>query len=98
VVVWRGEQPELEEDRVDVRLDRLRAEEQRLADRTVRPALGHQAEDLALARRQLLERVVVVASTEQLCDDVRIDDGAAVRDPSHGPRNSSSSTTRSFSR
>ena len=58
VLVGRGRQPELAEDAVDVRVDRLLAEEEAPADRGVRMALGDQAEQLALARRQLRQPVV----------------------------------------
>ena len=84
VVVGRRQEAELEEDRVDVRLDGLRAEEELLADRPVRAALRDQAEHLALPGRQLVERVVVAPAAEELRDDVGVDDGAAVRDAADG--------------
>ena len=49
VIVGRRQQLELREDVGDVRLDRLRREEQAVADRLVRAALGHQRQHLALA-------------------------------------------------
>ena len=61
------------DDRVDVRLDRLRTDDELLADATVRKALGHELENLALARRQLVERALVALAAEELGDDLRID-------------------------
>ena len=51
------------------------------ADALVRAALGHQGEDLPLARRELLERIDLPASREELFDDRSVDDALARCDP-----------------
>ena len=73
---------ELLEDRPDVLLDSPLREDERLGDRGVAPALGHLGEDLAFARRQLVERraVALAIGGEQLLDDARVDRGAALGD------------------
>ena len=80
MVVRGGAQAELEEDRVDVRLDRPRAEEEPAADALVGEPFGHQGEHLALARRQLVDRALVVLPAEQLRDHDRVDRRAAAAD------------------
>ena len=52
----------------------------------VRAALGHQAEHLALARRQRLERLAAALPAEQLGDHLGVDDGAPGGDPAHRRR------------
>ena len=54
-----------------------------LGDRLVRAALGHQLEHLALARRQLLERIVAAAPADELRDDGRVERRAALGDAAH---------------
>ena len=73
---------ELLEDRADVLLDGPLREHQRLRDRGVAPALGHLGEDLALARRQLVERrgVPLAVGGEELLDEARVDRGPALGD------------------
>ena len=44
-------------------------------------ALGHQGEHLALSRRQHVERP---ATRDELPHDLRVEGGAALRDPPHG--------------
>src|SRR6266567_6170915 len=61
------------EDAVHVRLDRLGAEEELLADALVGAAFGHQAEYLAFACGEFAERPLVAATAEQLADDFRVD-------------------------
>src|SRR6478735_2782907 len=56
VVVGRRDELELREDVRDVGFDGLRSEEESIADRLVRAALGHQPEDLVLALGQVVER------------------------------------------
>src|SRR5690242_4615742 len=58
VVVRDRLEAELPEDRVNVGLDGLRAEEELAPDAGVRAALGHELEDAPLAVCQLLDRVV----------------------------------------
>ena len=50
----------------------------------VRAALGHQAEHLALARGQVVERVAAPGAGEELRDDLRVDHGAAGGDAVDG--------------
>jgi hypothetical protein len=59
-----------------VALDRLQLEVQPVRDRLVRPSLRHQAKDLALPRRQLVEGRVLPRPPEQARDDFGVDDGA----------------------
>src|SRR5436189_206690 len=75
--------PQLVEDRGHVRLDGLRAEEELRADARIRAALGHQPENPALSRAQLVDRIVPAAVADELRDDLRIHCGAAARDASH---------------
>lgn len=56
MVLDRGFEPELGEDRADVALDRLELDGQPLRDGNVRASFRHQAQDLPLSRRQLVER------------------------------------------
>src|SRR3954452_18886485 len=58
VVVGRRRQSELVEDVAHVLLDRAVGDHQLRGDRMIRTALGHQLEDLALARGQGLERIL----------------------------------------
>src|SRR3954470_6211699 len=74
-------QPQLEEDAAHVALDRLRAEEAQLADAPVGVALGHQPEDLALARGELVERPGLTRAVEQAVDDRRVEHALARRAP-----------------
>ena len=83
VVVLGGRQPELDEDVRDVLLDRALGDDQRLGDRGVRAALGHQPEHLALARGELVERAVV-ARAEQLGDGLGVERRAALGDAADG--------------
>src|SRR5215471_16485728 len=77
MVVGRAGDPQLAEDAVDVALDRLRAEHQLLADAVVRAPFGHQAEHLALACGELVERAVVASPSKQLAHHLGIDGGAS---------------------
>ena len=70
-------QVELAEDRADMGLDGPLREPELLGDARVRPALRHQAEHLALARRQLIERVVSRRRDEELLHDLRVERAAA---------------------
>ncbi len=65
-------------------LDRAFRDDQLLRDRLVRPSLRHQLQHLALAWRQLRERVVAAAAAHELRDDGRIERRAAFRDATHG--------------
>ena len=59
MIVVGGGQVELGEDVGDVLLDRAGRDDERARDGGVGPALGHQAEHLALARGERAERPVV---------------------------------------
>ena len=85
VVLRRLADAELGEDARDVLLDGVRGDHQRLGDAAVRAPLGHQLEHLALARRELLERVVAAAAAEHPGDHGRIERRPALRRPA-GPR------------
>jgi len=71
---------ELEEDRVDHLLDRAFAEVQRLRDRCVVLPLRHLAEDVALSRRQLIQRGMLAPRLlgDEGLDDLRIDDRSSL--------------------
>ena len=83
VVLDRRREVELGEDRGDVLLDRALGDDQRLGDRRVRAALGHQAEHLALARGQRVERILAAAAAEQQRHDLRVERRAAAGDAAH---------------
>src|SRR5262249_50627808 len=77
MVVCPALEAELPEDRVDVRLHGLRAEEELLADPLVRAALRHQLEDRALASGEFVDRIVRLSATDELRDDLGVERGAA---------------------
>src|SRR5262245_2976488 len=79
--VQRLGQPELHEDAADVALHRLGAEDADLRDPPVGMPLRHEAEDLALARGQLVERPRLAGPVEQPVDDRGVEYALAVRDP-----------------
>ena len=80
----RRRQAELGEDARHVLLDRAQGDEESLRDRLVRPALRHQLEHLALARGQLLQRVVGALATDKLADDGGVERRASVGHAAHG--------------
>ena len=86
MVLGRLGDVELGEDPGDVLLDRVLGDHERLGDAAVGPALGHQLEHLALARRELLQRVVAAAPAEHARDDGRVQRRAARRDARDGVR------------
>src|SRR3954451_23158063 len=69
---------ELREDARDVLLDRSYCQYQLGGDAAVRPALGHQRQDLALPWGGLFECPFDPTASEELPDDLRIERGAAV--------------------
>jgi hypothetical protein len=73
VILVRGGQAELAEDARHVLLDCAERDHHLVRDRLVRAALRHQLEHLALARGQILERVVAPSSTDELGDDGRVE-------------------------
>ena len=84
VVLGAAGHAELGEDARDVLLDGVRRDDQRLGDALVRAPLGHQLEHLALARRQLVERIVAAAAAEHVRDDRRVERRAAGGDAPDG--------------
>src|SRR6185503_1060097 len=72
VVGVRRRQPELAEDVRDVLLDRALGDDEAVGDGVVRAALGHQPDDLSLARRELVEHAALAAAAEQLRDRLRV--------------------------
>ena len=71
VVGLRGREAELLEDARDVLLDRADREHERVGDRRVRPALGHQLQHLELARREDVQTVsAAVTSGPSFSDKV----------------------------
>jgi hypothetical protein len=57
------------------------AEPELAGDARVRATLGHQRQHLALARREIRERVIAPPSLDQCLHEPWIDDGSACRDP-----------------
>jgi hypothetical protein len=55
-----------------VLLNRPDRQYERLCDPGVRPPFGHQPQHLALSRRQLLERLAVMAAREELPHDLGV--------------------------
>jgi hypothetical protein len=80
-----------------VRLDRLRAEEESLTDASVRAALGHQGEHLALALGELVEPALRAGSIDEPRDDRRVDDTLAVSQTAERVVRTARSETRSLS-
>src|SRR5690349_6312058 len=84
VVLWRFSDSELREGASDVGLDGLRTEPECATDPLIGTALGHQRQDLALARCERIERIRVPASGEQLIHDRAVDDAFPFGNPPHG--------------
>src|SRR6266511_2980355 len=80
VVLGGRREAELPEDAGDVLLDGALGDDEAFRDRLVRPSLGHQFEYLALARRQIAERVVAPPAADEPRDDRGVERGAALRD------------------
>ena len=83
MILLVGGETKLPEDARHVLLDRAQRHHHLLGDRLVRAALRHQLEHLALARRQLRERIVAAPPADEPRDHLRVERGAAVRDPFH---------------
>src|SRR5690349_23154101 len=77
VVLRRLSDSELGEGASDVRLDRLRAEPECATDSVVRASLRHQRKDLALARREPVERIGTPPSRDKVVDDRSVDHALA---------------------
>ena len=77
------------EDRGGVLGDGPFRDEQALGDRGIGAALGHQLEDFPFPGAQLVVHRPALGfgvASEQLRDDLRVHDGAAVGDPRDGVR------------
>ena len=72
---------EFDEDRRRVLLDRTVGDAELIGDRGVGEALGHEREDLSLARGERLDRAP--KSSEELLDHLGVERGAAGSDPGH---------------
>src|SRR4051794_34726048 len=83
VILGRRGEPELAEDARHVLLDGALGHDHLGGDRVVGAALGHQAEHLALARGELLERVVLAPAAEQPRDHLGVERRAALPHPAH---------------
>jgi hypothetical protein len=77
-------QAQLHHDAVHVPLDGARGDEQSPADAGIGASLGHQPEHLALARRQLLERVAYFPRRNELLNEHGVNDRAATTDAPSG--------------
>jgi hypothetical protein len=75
-----GDEVELLEDRGHVALDGPLGHDHALGDRAVGVALGHQREDLTLARGQRVERTRGTPATEQAGDDLGVEHRSALGD------------------
>ena len=84
MVVLRVGQLQLAEDAADVLLGGTLRDAQQGRDPHVGPPLGHRRQDLALAWGQRVHPIVRAARDHELGDDLRIEGGAAARDPSQG--------------
>src|SRR5581483_6836925 len=69
VVVRARRQPQLPEDARHVLLDGALGDDERVRDRLIRAPLRHQLEHLALARREVGDRVVAALAADELRDD-----------------------------
>jgi hypothetical protein len=84
VILDGAAESELLEDVRDVLLDRARGDDERVGDRLVGAALGHQPEHLLLARAQHLERARAALARDQQPDDRRVERRSALGHPPHG--------------
>jgi hypothetical protein len=75
---WKAE---LAEDVADVLFDGALGDREAVGDGAVGAALGHQGEDVALARGERVEGGRVPGGLEQAGDDLGVEGGAARRDP-----------------
>jgi hypothetical protein len=75
---------QLAQDAADMFVDSAPADPQLAGDTGVRPALGHELEDLALARREVAKRIFNSPRRDQLFYQSRVDDRTAVGDSLEG--------------
>jgi hypothetical protein len=88
---------ELEEDVAYVRLDRAQAEDEPLGDGGVGESLGHKLEHASLTLGEAFQGTAD-RRREQRSDDLRVEGGPPPATRPAVSRNSSTSSTRSFSR
>ena len=76
---------QLAQDAADMLMDSAFADPQLAGNTSVRPALGHQLENLALARREVAKRISDSPGPDELFHQPRVDDRTAVGDPLERP-------------
>src|SRR6266536_2141636 len=80
MIVRRVRELQLLEDVPHVLLDGAVGDPEAPRDAGVRPALGHESQNVALARRQPLERIACAPRSHELLDQGGVDDGPAGAD------------------
>ena len=81
MIVRRLRQWQLAQDAADVLVDGALADPQLARDTRIRPSLGHELKDLALAGREIAERIFHPARGDELSDQPGVDDGTAGGNP-----------------
>src|SRR4029453_19213323 len=84
MVVLRLWELKLHPDAVPMLLDGPLRDRDAVGDTQVRASLGHEGDDLTLARGEPLERVVPVASGDQLLHEAGVDDRTSSGDAVDG--------------
>jgi len=84
VVVAGLGQPELRQDAVHVLLDGSLRDPEAPADACIGAPLGHQREHVALATRELLERILDIPRRHELLNQSGVDDRSAATHSAHG--------------
>ena len=72
---------QLAQDAADMLMDGAFADPELAGDTGVRPALGHELEDFALARREVAKGISDSPGGDDFLNQPRVDDGTAVGDP-----------------
>ena len=72
---------QLAQDAADMLVDGALADPELAGDTGVRPALGHEPQDFALARREVAKRISDSPGGDELLHQPRVDDRTAVGDP-----------------
>ena len=98
VVACGLQQVELSQDALHVLLHRADGEHEGLGYAGVGASLGHQREHLELARGETFQRTVLAAAGEELCDDLRVEGGAAAGNPADSLDELATCMILSFSR
>ena len=86
MVLCACRQPELGEDARHMLLDGAERDHELFRNRLVRAAFRHQSQHLALAGRQLVDRIVTPAASDELRHDRRIERRSTLRDTPHRSR------------